>query len=791
MVVIMLTSSCSMLSLVRKSRIAKSPSGTFYTSLNDFDMRDGYPRQKTWWVVYSDRDNNTTNVGRKNEIPQKKLPFLEPMYITKIKDDYVKVVRYMPDMDLSAKRGRVDKRTLKSLGWIKKDKLLLWSNALKDINSGFFAKAITCVSGASLINNSEKFLATNYSLSIFTTPDLTIKSTQTVPLGTPVYIYKQSDDKKSFLIGHTEKTTPENIKQTLLGWISADALSLWGTRSGFTIAIDSLKKINNKTGLYATELEAVKADSTPLLRIEDMETRTTFENIYPIQNTNIIEDSIIETSCLENILDYSKNKVLNVLGNPIYYPQYKNIIRNGQRINIVFVIDASSNNHLYFPSIKAILQDLQFYFDTATLFKSHHFGAVVYKQTNCNNNNNIPNAFSLTSNYNEIVRFIDNKEKQLNCEDETIYQPVYKGITEACKLLEPVKDETNIIVLIGTAGNNNEAFNSYNLNEVITDITKVKARLMLFQSISKASDAYNDFVLEAQKTVTSSARNLGELKKEKMVEINDIITNVNYNLITADSGVYFLDYPNRSMTQGFVLFPKKGEAMQPRLLKQNFETLLQQIISDNAKINNALQSYFRSIGIKTTSIKKSFSNYFDSVPNPLPDNFSKSFIDEQKGFFIPAYIQAQPFSPSAQIPEYGILLSDEEYDKMIQQFYSIYQSTVATEIFRRRRAYRRYKRIIKKFTKANQINNAIPIDKMTAAETLYLLSGYISTDSLLTNISISSLKNNHDISKETLLNFYYNFKYAADMLLENKNKIQTKLYFGDTPFYWVDKNLMP
>jgi hypothetical protein len=784
-------SSCSVLPFLKQTQVAKNPTGEFYTTLNNFDLDDGYPSRRTWWVAYSDRINNTTTLGQQNEIPHKKLSFLEPMYITKMKGDYVKVVQYIPDLDLSAKRGRVDKKTLKSLGWIKKDKLLLWTTALKDRNSGFFAKAITCVASSNVIKNSTQFINTNDSLILFTTPRLTTKSAQSIPLGTVVYIYKQSDDRKSCLIGNTERTTPENVKQVLLGWVSADVLSIWGTRAGFTMAADSLKKIeNNNIGLYATASQALSADSPPLLAVEKMETRNAFENIFPIQNKNIRKDSILKTSYLENILDYSKNKVLNVLGNPIYYPEYKNIIRNGQKLNIVFVIDGGNSNQVYFPSIKAILQDLQVYFDTTTLFKSHHFGAVVYKQAYCNNSvDDLSNTLPLTGDYNDIVNFIDQKKKELNCEDEMLYQPLYKGITDACNLLEPVKDETNIIVLIGTTGN--YSINDYNLSNAIASITKVKARLMLFQSISKASNAYNDFVLEAEKAVINSARNLGELKKEKMVEINDIITNASYNLIAGDSGVYFLDYPNKSMIQGFVLFPKKGEAMQPRALKQNFETLLEQIVADNKKINSTLRSYFRSIGIKTTFIKEPFSNYFDSVPTLLPDNFSKSFINEQNGFFIPAYIQGKVFYTAAQIPEYGIFLSEDEYDRVIQQFYSIYQSTIATEVFRRRRAYRRYRSIVKSFMKENKITSKTPITQMTAAETLYLLTGYVSADSLSNNITISSFKKDPKLSEKTLLTFYYRFKTAADILVENKNSPQTKIYFGDKAFYWANKKLMP
>ncbi|WP_164976957.1 hypothetical protein, partial [Chryseobacterium sp. CH1] len=60
------------------------------------------------------------------------------------------------------------------------------------------------------------------------------------------------------------------------------------------------------------------------------------------------------------ILDYSKNFVSNVLGEPIYFDRYREITEKDKNINIVFALDVSAANAPYAPIVKSLLQDLHF-----------------------------------------------------------------------------------------------------------------------------------------------------------------------------------------------------------------------------------------------------------------------------------------------------------------------------------------------------------------------------------------------------------------------------------------------
>lgn len=783
LLLIILSTGCAKLPFNKKIRVAKSPAAKPYLKADSIGLSDGSAQQKSSWICFSDRINNATQVSISNDMPEKKLAFLEPLFVLKKKGDFVKVAAYNASVNLKETKGLTSKKALKIYGWIPKEKLLLWNGALKETHTSFAVKAITNVAAEEMILKPEKYFS-NDSLLLFSTPDLTQAVPAKIAVGQLAYIYKISADKKSYLLGNAPFFTPDSIKQVVTGWISVNAVSVWGTGAAFTykkLEAGDTARIST-IGLY-TSLK----DSVPALPIKSLEERTAFENIFPIKNA--ADSGNIRTAYLGNVLDYSRNKVLNVLGKPVWYNKYKEILRNNTHLNVVFVIDGGASNRLYLPSVKSALQDLQLYFDTTSYFKTTKFGAVIYKQTKCNADTG-SSVQPLTGQYGDVIKFIQDKERRTDCADENVYQPVSNAIANACSLLGNVKNETNVIIIVGTTGDD---FNHTNISSVSSAISRVQARLMFFQTIGKSADAYNDFILAAEKTVISSSQNIAELKKEKLVNQEDVIPDASYSLQAGDSGIYFLDYPTKSMVQGFVLYPKKGEVMPSGMLKKNFDSLLHQIIIDNRKITRSLRTYFKSnIGINNTEIYPQF-HMFPGVKNPVPTEFVKAIINNKNNFFIPAYAPLHTGIPDSII-NYGVLLTEAEYDRIAFYFNKIYKSSGAgKEKFRRKRGVRNYIGFMRSYlAKHGDQSRKIKTANLTASEALKLFTGYAGkTDSLIQNMTLGNLKASKKIDDKSVLVFFNQFKYAADAMIENKNAQDVRINCNGQYYYWVDKKLMP
>ncbi|BAV05366.1 hypothetical protein SAMN05421788_105179 [Filimonas lacunae] len=775
-------SGCALLQS-KQIKVKKTPADSHYTTLNNYTLLNGYPYQRDWWIAFSDRELNTTCISPTNNMPLKKMGFMDAAYIVEENAQYVKLLQYSADIDLANNKGRLPRKTAKTTGWIKKDKLLLWQVALPDNSSRFTAKAIIHLSGRDILANANRYVLGD-SMILFSSPSLQTPNGIHIAPGSLVYLYKQSEDKKSFLIGKEPSITVETAKQNMLGWINKDAISIWGTNSAFSFNPEALTA--DSTGLlYANQDVALSQKGKPLFTSSEIPGRTFFENIHPVQNRPLLGDSTIQTGYLENIMDYSKNSVYNVLGNPITYHQYLQIMKNFRQINVVFVLDASVNNRMYFPLAKSIIQDLQMYFDTATQVKNYRFGAVTYKYNKCRLDT-FQNVFGLTHNFTDVEYYLDQKLNLATCSDENIYQPLYRGLSDACNLLMPYKNETNMIIVIGTTGNGNIE-DRFTMGNTINKLTQVRARLLMFQSLSKRNDAYNDFVLDAEKLVTSSAANIAELKKEMLVDINDVIYNPSYSMRTGDSGIYTMDYPRKSMTQGMVLFPKKGEIMPAGVLKNYFDTLLMQVASDNNITGTKLKEYFYTIGVKSTSLKPAFASYASNLQ--LSTGFTRAFAGAKNNYFIPAY--TLPVNNDRNTPfllNYGVLLSETEYDKLMDQFYTIYSITAASENFNAKKACRRYKTYVQEYVKVNKITPPFNIKRMTLAQNLYLYTGFISADSLFNTTPLRKLKKRNP---ETVLRVFNSFKYAADAMQDNKNSSNVKFNNNNIFYYYLNQQQMP
>lgn len=776
---------CAQLPVLKKNTtILKSPEPAMYTTIDSLVYNDGQSKNSQPWIVFSDRANNTTQAGIYNDVISKQLDFLQPLYVMKSKNNMVQVVHALPGIDLQATNGLIPVNKIKYCGWIPKDRLLLWTNAMNNARSGFSTKAMITVHNDAGIQESKHYFG-NDSLLTFKSPNLIEATTTKVCNGDLVYIFKQSEDKKAFLIGKAPTLKTDSANQCIYGWISSQVLKIWGDRTAIRIK-DDTKDLNSHSieARYVYKVPCEKnAVPEVLFPISDFPGRDQLEQILPLTDKPSHNEPI-RTKVLYNILDYSGNWIYNVLGDSIFYNDYKQLIRNNKKLNVVFVIDYSENNSLYLPVVKSLLQDLRLYFESAAYFSSSRFGAVVYKENACGINQL---TCPLSNNYRDILAFFNKKEKELKCNDHSIFQPASEGLLNASRLLSDTEHETNVIIQIGTTA---DETNYDKLRKLIAAVTNVRARLIFFQTVAKSADAYNDYVLFAEKIVSNSAQNIAELKKEKIADQADVLLNSDFSLQTGDSGIYKLDYPTKSMSQGYVIFPQKGTAMLPIILKQSIDSLLSEIIDDNNKVESSLGKYFKSpLGLSNTQLKPPFICDYTNVSNPVPVDFSVQYANQSNPFLIDGLLPKE-FDPASG--EYGILLTDAEFEKIQRLYRTVYEQTiVAQNNFKQKKAVRRYIKILKQNNPTEKKLSKRFLRKQKLEYASSLTSGFISTDSFLLNNSIKMLSKKKIIAAEDCRIYFKNFKTIADNMMTQKGNNAIRIPWKGNYYYWLNESFIP
>ncbi|REC77541.1 VWA domain-containing protein [Chryseobacterium elymi] len=758
----------------------RTPEPSQYGQVDNSPVVNGYPKKSVPWIVISDRSRNTAYLDKSDEKSYKEVKFLEPLMVLKHRDGMVKVAEYVPD----ALMKKVSSKSIKTYGWIPESDLLLWNNSLKSEKTGFPVRVAVVPNHSEVIRSAERYYK-NDSIMVFNSPSLIEAANVKIPNGQMVYVYKQAENNKRFLVGKKPSIDIDSISTSLYGWVNANVISAWGERSAVKLKNDT-HVTESALGVHEGYPGAADAESRTAVFLTDTNKRTPLENIYPVNlalNEAPTPDS--KTKYFTNILDYSKNYVFNVLGEEIYFDRYREITERDKKINIVFALDVSAPNAPYAPIVKSLLQDLQLRFEKPSYFNGVKYGVVLYKNNPCGENVMTSN---LSTDYSKITKFIDEKTNEMNCASNSGYQPVGEALSAAGNLLSNVPDETNIVVTVGTSANQ-----SGNMYSVISSLTQAQARVIMFQTSARSSDTYNDFVLMSENVVTNTAKNIAELKKQKIINQSDVLTKNNFNLVEGDAGFFSLDYPKQSMSQGFVIFPKKGDVATPGYLKKSVDSLIAQVTLDNETIDKSLNEYFHSsVGAGRTDVDLKYKYLFPGLTNPVSAGIAAQLINYGNPFLVKGYIpkNLKDYKPGI---EKGILISETEYDNLKNFYTEVYHKTEPERAdFNQSRAIKEYIKLLKKYNPTLKFLDKSELYEKPMAYAVGLSTGFDnSEDELMSKYKLKGWKKSKIVLKETARAYFKNYKNLAEHMLSHRNNPAVKIQQNGQTFYWLNEYFMP
>ncbi|MGU3373612.1 type VI secretion system protein TssR domain-containing protein [Chryseobacterium sp. M5A1_1a] len=760
----------------------KTPEPSQYGQVDNSPVVNGYPKKSVPWIVVSDRSRNTAYLDKDDEKSYKEVKFLEPLMVLKHRDGMVKVAEYVPD----ALMKKVSSKSVKTYGWIPESDLLLWNHSLKSEKTGYPVRVAVVPNNSEVIKSAERYYK-NDSIMVFNSPSLIETANVKIPNGQMVYVYKQAENNKRFLVGKKPSVDIDSIGKSLYGWVSSNVISTWGERSAV--------KLKNTTGINESELgihegypggSGSDAENKTAILLTDVNKRKPLENIFPV--TLPLTEAATpnsKTKYFTNILDYSKNYVFNVLGEPIYFDRYREITDRDKNINIVFALDVSAGNAPYAPIVKSLLQDLQLRFEKPSYFSNVKYGVVLYKNNPCGNNLSVSN---LSTDYSKITTFIDQKTNEMNCNSNNGYQPVGEALSAAGNLLSNVPDETNIVVTVGTSANQ-----SGNMYSVIGSLTQAQARLIMFQTSARSSDTYNDFVLMAENVVTTTAKNIAELKKQKIINQSDVLTKNNFSLVEGDAGFFSLAYPKQSMSQGFVIFPKKGDVATPGFLKKSVDSLIAQVTVDNQSIDKSLNEYFHSsVGAGKTDVDLKYKYLYPGLTNPVSAGIAAQLINYGNPFLVKGYIpkELKEYTPGI---EKGILISESEYDNLKAFYTEVYKNTGAEKAdFNQAGAIREYVRLLKKYNPTIKFLDKGDLYELPMSYAVGMSTGFdLSEEELMAKYKLKGWKKAKIVPNETVRTYFRHYKDLAERMLNHRNNPAVKIQQNGQTFYWLNEYFTP
>lgn len=755
----------------------ETPESGFYGYVDQVKVNDGFPKKSEPWVVISDRDNNSVFLDKGDEKSPKDIQFLEPLLVLKenASKNLIKVAQYEPDALLK----KIPSKEVKTYGWIPKDQLLLWTSALKRSDNGFTVKAVLSPNHSDVLKDGGKYLK-NDSVMIFTSPDLSKPTGKKLPLGQFVYIYKQSESNSRYLIGKSPSLKLDSISKNMYGWVSSNMVANWGERSALKVSSDF-----NYTGAGTSAITKQSQDGsagTTTFALSDAAGRTQNENLVAVVPSSV--DPSNKAKFFTSALDYSKNFVDNVLGQPVYFDRYREIVNRSKNLNLIFTVDISSENIQNAALAKSVFQDIQLKKDQFGYYKNIKYGAVLYKNNTCGDDVVMS---SLTNNFEEINAFIDFQIKNQNCSSSGA-QPLQEALEASGAMISQVPDETNIFVVVGSTAS------SYGgLNTALRNLTLGRAKMLFFQSASGSSDYYNNFVLFSENVLTGTARNIAELDKEKIVDQKMILDKNNYSLVMGEEGFYSLDYPKGSMSQGFVVYPKKGEISSSSLLIKSLDSLLAQVTDYNLRVDASLTEYFKSpVGSSRTVLKPDFRTQFANAPALIPKETASQMISYNYPF-ITKGTYTEEFKENYPAVEKGILVSENEYDKLRAFYQDVYRETESfSPSFSQSAAVNRYLSVLKKYHSGDGKFDKSKLRDGSMAYSVAVSTGFDNaSEETLSKFKLSGWKQPKVIAPEIVKNYFRQYKILADRMMDNKSNPKVVMLQNGEKMYWLNRYFMP
>ncbi|MCA1744188.1 MAG: hypothetical protein LC643_00455 [Bacteroidales bacterium] len=658
---------------------------------------------KAAWVVYSDRENNVSYRKPGSRHKQNEIGFLEPFLVIGQKGDFLQIIKYDPE--ITKDDQLTDHKAAEYYGWIHKSRLILSPKGSTNLTNNLANKQIIALTDTNTLQKPANYF-TGDSVKLFKDPHLRIEHAL-VGLHEVVYLLKYSDDNKRVLIARKSELTPDEAGIDILGWVSRPLIQSIGQQ----LFWDMSAVLRNG---YREDLTIVQP---PAIKYNPVYSRSTVD-----------DKKVIETGMFTPVVDKSDNYVFNVNGKAITYNQSKQIEANLKRLNIVFVIEAGAVTFDQFPTLVNAVQNMQTTFEDKESGFFYQFGSVL----SMTENDSVPVTHSapLHPDFSRVLETLIDRSAKIEGYSPLSNEHAWKGLEAAIHLVDEQTEATNIILLLGETGNHLEWPNA----EIKQRLSDNNCRLLGLQLYSGSDNYYNNFVLQIAQIIEGYADAIADEKKSTILFPNQLRDENAFR--EEGKNAYMLDFPDRSMTQGGIVFPEKEERLALEVITSSIDSFLVQIKQDNISLINNLHAAFNTFGshrdkYDSLLVKKfhfypetnnlhEFKEHFEALPGwfltgkidvsdtlgvdsiPYKNwNFSSEYpSDTTRNIFLreSENTQRSPVKTTLTDLEYHLLVSGVEFDNLI----SFMEKLTAFKVEKKEK--------LPLFFRAKKSKNAVPTD---------------------------------------------------------------------------------
>ena len=768
----------------------------------NIDKAPDSERMSIVWEVYSDRANNPTYHSPNGE-NYKTLNFMDKLYVLEEQDNYLHVVKD-PDLRKDTLSARAE-----DLGWIAKNKLLLWTNNLVTERGKINRKAM-------ILNTVEQLKSETEG----DKPDI-VKFREAPGRDTPLtgeesrlfqffYIFKRSDDGQYILLGKNSFFGETSVNTVIKGWVPNDRSVLWFNR----VAIEPNWEFNavqerkdGKKAKFFSNIDAARsfklgADQDKKEIIWQNDPLTTERLIgewrrFPVLRSDPADAAILNTGVMGDIYTEEGKKMAR-MSEKIAETQDKidRLIAQKRKIKIVFVVDGTRSMQKVFKAVSQAIrnstQDLNLEYRNKYGENAIDFAGVIYRDYSESRTRRVrTRGFKSTQSFENF--FDPSKAKDIN--NNTHSEAPYLGLERALKGLGLKQDETNVIIHLGDAGNHvpdQDGRTPEQIARLMAD--KYSHYISIQVHKPSVSQAYDHFTSQSREIAMKAAQKYHAILSEKykgLFNLSDLqweVENNNYNL-------------QESPLAAKVIAMNEGERMNESEIQNEIEKFIAGVDASNdsliARINRIVA------GASYTEEQKKAEKNGDEDFYTLPFSEGIWAVFQQSGLtvdelatlkvnkyqvYTPGYTSMKVEGQKHPLFQRVLLMDATELGDLERTLRELRSATTGSQ--RRDALYNTWMQILKEYL--GEAGNT-QFKELTMEEINRKLWELPGTNSLISNLKLKDIYNERKLT-DSELNKY------IDSILNKHGKIQNIFFSQDykygfrsneRPYYWIKEELLP
>ncbi|GEM_PF-2978180 len=751
------------------------------------------PPGGTPWVVFSDRNNNNTFRSTSAATPFRKANFMDAFYVLKERNGYLKLIKYDPALPIGNKFSRLaitDRKAVVYYGWAPKDHFLLTTQSSRSGPQNRAQIVSAVLAQPALLTNPGRYFS-NDSVRLFADPGQQVPMKERMKLYELAYVYKLSETRRQALVGRASWFPTDSIRQVLMGWMPVELIQPIGQR--LFLEADSVRWPNESVPIFRSLATALRRETDSLVvnryfpAVSWNRTGTKLPVLSQLSPRG--SPPLVLTDAQTPLVERRRIPVLNVLGKPVAPQTVDEVAERSTRFNLIYVVEGSSAMQPYWGELLNTIQFTitQLAQDT-TQTVDLRVGAVVYdgykrQDTGSGEGRTMiargaVDPTPLTSNSTYLLNELRKATPLYNPRATSEAKGVRLGVIQALSMFADYPGENNILILVGINGDVQSISSG---TQVVNAIRQAECRLLSFQVYAAPGDISNNFVVHSRELALQIADKSSGIKKNRLVRPDMVTLTNEFNTKLGDRNVYQLAYPERSMVPGWVLFPRKNQALPFRELYAATDSLFKQVTDESRAVLSALETTFGQLEPLGERVNPRLSPVYASAGVALPTNAAP---------LMP--LAAYPYLTRAYTPvsirggprwKFTALLPLDEYDGIGRALDQLSGDDIdPAALADRQRIHRQYRRVAESV--GLPIDSLVPLDQV-----LGRLLDLPVANPLFKRIVINQLNDRALVSDALLNQVLYVLRERRDYFRRIPTFRNSRFMSNNRTYYWISEDL--